>query len=358
MRGAFALIALLSVFWSCLGYSALKVEQLKSTVDAQKADDFAIPLIVGTPANIARRINNALQYSQLGLIDGAFKESPFENQDPDNGTTGLGYEVLGQTPQYLSLLLSSYYMGAYSSADTHPVVFDLHSGDQIELSDLLTPAGMARVDKRMLRSRLAQIDAFLKVPNTRLTAEGQDGQKDAEIQRRLYLECRAKMVDDKLKRNEFYLAHGKLTLLQGCDFPHVVLALDDLVELPYSETFTSLDRDLTPYGHCLLITRSSRCGLRTASGIHEGLYVGMLDGKWPISLMVLGEGKPFYVDDRYKQRIPLTLSRPGAGHIVLSSSSGIEGGEEERFDLTVAADGSLSGSWRRRDKEPVPVILH
>ncbi|MPQ69093.1 MULTISPECIES: hypothetical protein [unclassified Pseudomonas] len=356
MRGAFALIALLSVFWSCQGYSALKVEQLKSTIDAKKAEEFATPLIVGSPANVARRINNSLQYTQLGLIDGAYKTSPFENQDPETGTTGLGYAVLGQTPQYLSLELRSEYMGAHPSYNNQPVVFDLQSGDRIELADLLTPSGMARFDKRMLRERLAAIDAFVKVPNKRFSEGDQDGHEDAETQRSLYRECRAKMVSGQIRRNEFYLADGKLTALQGCDFPHVVQALDDLMDLPHSETFAALDHDLTPYGHCLLIAHGTQCGLRAASGIHEGLYVGTMAGKLPISLMVFGDGGPFYFYDRYKEHIPLTLSRLGAGHIVLLFSH--ENQSSEKFDLTVAADGSLSGGWSRGGAEPVPVVLH
>ena len=357
MRGAFALIALLSVFWPGLVFSALKVEQLKSPIDPEKADNFAIPLIVGTPANVALRINHWLQHSQLGLIDGKYTRSPFEKQGSETGTVGLSYSVLDQTPGYLSLELRGDHMGAYSSSSSRPVVFDLQSGERIELVDLLTPAAMGRLDKRMLRARLAAIDELLGRPDMGGSSPGSDdGHEDSQTQRQAYRECRVGMIRGELTRNDFYLAGGKLTLLQGCEFPHVIQALDDLMDLPYSETYAELAPDLTPYGRCLLLSHTPGCDLRATTGLHEGLYVGELGDKLPISLMIFGDGQPFYFYNRYKLHIPLTLTRMGAGHILLRLDP--DDGESEVFDLRVAAHGSLSGSWTQGGREKLPVTLH
>jgi len=357
MRGAFALIALLSIFWPGLVFSALKVEQLKSRLYPEKADDFATPLIVGTPANVALRINNWLQHSQLGLVDGKYTRSPFEKQDPETGTVGLEYSVLDQTLGYLSLELRGDHMGAYPSSSSRPVVFDLQSGDRIELADLLTPVAMARLDKRMLRARLAAIDELLERPDMAGSSPGSDdGREDSEIQRSSYRECRVRMIRGELTRNDFYLAGGKLTLLQGCEFPHVIQALDDLMDLPYSETYTELAPDLTSYGRCLLLSHQPDCDLRATTGLHDGLYVGELGDKLPISLMIFGDGQPFYFYNRDKQHIPLTLTRMGAGHILLRLDP--DDGGSEVFDLRVAADGSLSGNWTQGEHEKLPVTLH
>jgi len=360
--GAFALMLPIASF------ARLGVEQLKSPGDPKEAEAYKVPLIVGEPTDVADRINLVLQNDLLGIIAGHYKKSPFEQENGNTGTTSLDYSVLDQTPTTLSLEIVGEYMGAYPSTGRRRYVFDLNTGRPVQLGDLFSSEGMARFSKRVIRERVAMIERAIAHPDSMRVNEKSSGEvSDLELQRQQYEECSDGLAKDGLAYDSFVLADGKLKVLRECSFPHVIQALDDIGEMEHAETYAALSHDLNSYGRCLLIDKKTNC--RPASNdLHAGVYRGKLDGRTSITLMMVADYSssysPFYFYDRYGTPIGLVLSRPGLGKVRLehrddAAPKDAEGKSPllEAFDLTLVADGSLTGQWTQLGKPPMSIVL-
>lgn len=237
-----ALLAFWCVMLSGAGHCESEPEEAVSEVVSPKSEERMPQLqLSGISVPALQQINSWIQ----------------SHVDYDLNASEQSYSVVAQTPQYLTLEMA-FEMG--KQWDVTHVEFDPSTGQNIEMADLFTPEGLARFDKRMLRKRIADIDAFLKAPDLPTSVpNAPQNKEESDFQRSLYRECRAKMLSGEINTNDFYLADGKITLLQGCDFPTVALGLDYLYRLPYSEPFKSLGHDLKPYGRCLLIERHKGC---------------------------------------------------------------------------------------------------
>ncbi|TCV96404.1 hypothetical protein EC912_102755 [Luteibacter rhizovicinus] len=363
------LIGALALMLPIASHAQLRVEQLKSPVDPKEAETYKVPLIVGTPSDVADRINLWLQYEQLDVIAGHYKKSPFEHEDGNSGTTSLDYSVLDQTPNTLSLEIGGEYMGAYPSSGHVRYVFDLNTGRPVRIGDLFSPEGMARFSKRVTRERIATINETIAQPDpTRTNEKDPEATDDLKMQREQYEECSQSLAQSGLDYDALVLADGHVKVLRGCGFPHVIQALDDIGEMEHSETYAALSHDLSSYGRCLLIDKKTDCKL-PSNNVHAGVYRGKLGGRTPITLMLVSNYSngytSFYFYDRYGTPIGLELTQPSPGKVRLerrddAAAKDAEGNAPvlETFDLTLGADGGLTGQWIQQGKPPMAVTLH
>ena len=354
--------ALFFLLWPLAVSAQLHVETLQSPDAAIDTRTFKVPKVVGTPIEVADRINLWLQYTQLEVIPGHYKKSPFDNVgQEDSGTTRLDYEVTTQTPNLLSFNLSGEYMGAYPSGSRSTVNFDLASGRPIVVEDLFTPLGFSRFSKRAIVARLKTIDDFVTALGR---SGGSDGGLDAdekESQRRQYQECRAGYIASGPRHDQLVLAQDHLTVSSDCGFPHVIQALDDLGSIEHSQTYVAMDRDLNPYGHCLLVERRTDCKIPLQK-LHVGVYRGSIAAHYPITLLVTDNGyslQALYFYDRIGNPMSLTTTAPGPNHarMELPAPGSQKSAAAEVFELVIQGDGSLQGTWAQPGKSPLPVTL-
>lgn len=354
--------ALFFLLWPLAVCAQLHVETLQLPDTAIDTRRFKVPKVVGTPIEVADRINLWLQYTQLDVIPGHYKGSPFDNAGQgDSGTTGLDYEVITQTPNLLSFNLSGEYMEAYPSTNRSTANFDLASGRPILVEDLFTPLGFSRFSKRAIVARLKTIDDFV---TSQGRSGGSDGGLDAdekESQRTQYRECRAGYIASGPRHDELVLAQDHLTVSSNCGFPHVTQALDDLGSIEHSETYVAMDRDLNPYGHCLLVERRTDCKIPLQK-LHVGVYRGSIAAHYPLTLLVTDNGyslQALYFYDRIGTPTSLTTTTPSPNHVrmELPAPGSRNSAAAEVFELVIQDDGSLQGTWAQSGKTPLSVTL-
>lgn len=317
---------------------------------------FRFPLVHGGADGVAARINDWLQASMLDRLVSAQGGTPFERVWPKpgswQGVVAMDYAVTANTPGYLELQVTGSFVGPYESPIDSRFLFAARSGRPLALADLFSAQGLQRFARRVRDARQARIDRFLASDEARTDGE------DAKTQRRAYLECRAQMADADLSYDDLVLERGRLHVIRGHCFPHVIQALDDLWDFDNAYPFAALDADLSAYGHCLLVARRTDCAL-PAGKVHAGVFRGTLGGRYPITLVWPDDGhpgtSPGYAYDRVGTLIELYQADAADGRLRLQRREG--GAVTETFELEPDGDGGLHGRWSAPGKRPLAVQL-
>ena len=359
MKWTALISSLLCLLLPAVSQAQLRVKTLpQPPVSKAARNGFKIPLIIGTPAPIAERINLWIQYMQLGIVAGSGSDSPMEYGKDEGGTTSLDYDVAAQTSNLLTLDLSGEYMGAYPSTGRSTATFDLGSGRPVKIDDLFSPLGLRRFAKRVVRDRAKTIHAYLATLST-----PRDGDPDdIASSREQYQQCIGYMVGGDTGLGDLQLSSDALAVTADCGFPHVIAALDNVGPMTFNQSYAALKPDLSAYGQCLLVERRLDCRPATDKP-HIGVYQGFVGAHVPITLIITGQdmaapSEAVYFYDRIRKPIALTLSTPQAGHMTLERTADAKTQvESESFQLTIAPNGNLQGQWSQPGKSPLPVTL-
>jgi len=356
-QASFFIFMLLSLI--SLGARAeLKVEQLQSSPDDQGNTQYKFPLITGTPPEIANNMNLWLQYSRLNSIAGHHKTSPFENLDGMHGTTALDYKILDETKSLLTIEFQGEYMGAYPVDATSRTIFNLGTGQPVQLVDILTADGAKKLNKHLTNNLQSAIDNFLS--HTDQLAPSADRPEDDNLntQKDIYTHCREDLEDGTLKHVKYTIINKQITLFKSCDFPHMIQALDDLGEITYSESFAEIKPDLNAYGNCVLIEANTNC--KPEPGVlYDGVYNGKLGNRAITLLVSRGEFIPIYFSDDEGSPVKLHFKQGEANSIRFDSYTEHEHKKpQESFILKTDNTGVLVGTWQQDGGEILPVELH
>ncbi len=194
---------------------------------------FEVPQVRLSNAAVARRINATLLHLLLTAnledttravsVRQAIRRAVAEyNANSRIGMFSTGYEVLLNRAGLLSLALVHEYMGAYPSTATSHVTFDVHTGRQLALPDLLS-------DTLALRQQWHQrIEARLRAYRLEVTQDATYDSTDWETV------CEYTGWNDTTQHlrpaalpclGEFALTPKGLVLYTSFSFPHVVLNL-------------------------------------------------------------------------------------------------------------------------------------
>lgn len=360
MKWTALISSVLCLLLPAVSQAQLRVETLPlPPVSKASRNQFKIPLIVGTPAAIADRINEWIQYTQLGIIAGSGSQAHVEYATGEGGTTSFDYDVAAQTSNLLGLDLTEEYMGAYPSTGRSTVTFDLGSGRPIKIDDLFTPLGLRRFAKRVVRDRAKTIHAYLAT-----LSSPQDGDPDdIASMREQYQQCIGYMVDGDTDLGDLQLSSDALAVTADCGFPHVIAALDNVGPMTFSQSYAALKPDLSVYGKCLLLERRLDCRPATDKP-HIGVYQGFVGARVPITVIITGQymaadSEAVYFYDRIRQPIALSLSTSEPGHVTLQHAADAKAQVgPESFQLAIAPNGNLQGQWSQPGKPPLPVTLN
>jgi hypothetical protein len=352
-----AILGILPLLIVPVATAGLIIDSLEST--HPNGTLYRFPLIGGeSPA--AFRINTFLQTRELEKLPGHYRESPFEDvwpeEDSYNGVTEIDYVLAFVQPGILTVEIVGEFYGAYPSAIGNTYHFDARTGEVITLRDLITPEGLAQLDKEITAKRLQWVDAFLageKVAGAELRTDPEE----AEEQKELYRECRDGIeMAHPVFEDEFRLTQYDFLLAREPCAPRVIRALDEL-DLSIRRGYEPLKELLSDYGSCLLIERRASCP-RSYGEIAPGVYRGKIAERYPITIVidtVDQEGLPRarYYYDKHGKAIQLRASRAEDGSLVLAES----GPPPARFELRIQPDGRLQGRWTQEDKDPLKVDL-
>jgi hypothetical protein len=266
---------------------------------------------------VAARINLDIQYALMGWVPGHYPTPMISDDEAESGTTWLSFEVIRADSRVLTLAISAEYMGAHPSAETYSISFDVQSGQRITESDLLIPAGRAFVKKQVDAMLTKAVRANLAHPDPRRFEKPYQGMEDdRNTQVDAYKGC--------LERDDAYRAYtwGKaLSVTESCEFPNMILALDDVGDVAFKRSYASLGPYLSDYGKCLLLSDSSTCS-NTLSSPTEGVWHGPIGRNTAITLVSQGAtngGMYFY--DRIGTPISLVFeeAKSRQGHWVFAA---------------------------------------
>lgn len=344
----------LALLFPLTGTAQAVVKTLVFPKGTEFADDYTVPVLSGVPEDVAYRVNLAIQYELLGLVPGHYPKPLFTEKNTTSGTTAVSYDVVENDGQVLTLMIGGEYMGAYPSSMSMHYIFDLHTGHRIDVAQVLTPAGLARVRKGVVGIVNTSIDKVLAHPDPARTNPSNPGWKDdLASQKQAYGECKERTASTDFRLGDLVLSKGTLSIVTNCEFPHVILALDDVGDMTYKATYASLAKDMTPYGRCLLVERKADCRPETSTEVDD-VWRGTL-GKGTAITLLKGSA-PVYLYERFGQPIELSPEATStADHWVLSRKQ--DDKTLETFDLKRTKDGSFSGTWSQPGHEPLPVVL-
>jgi hypothetical protein len=134
---------------------------------------FALAQVRGNDPAVVGRINRQLVRRGLHRADDTtLREQPARLAvrrarrqhlaDLTTGLSGCAYQVQAHTPSLLAFQLSAEYNGAYTYQMQEYVVFDLRTGRQLRLADLLRPADTLRLQQLWRRRINARVAALLR----------------------------------------------------------------------------------------------------------------------------------------------------------------------------------------------------
>lgn len=179
-----------------------------------------------------------------------------------------------------------------------------------------------------------------------------DSEDDLATQRDAYNECIGNIA--KYDWNTTFKLGDELIVSEGCEFPHVIQALDDVGDVEWKVSYASLAPDLSNYGRCLLVDHRTDCKRDNPSPA-VGVWRGTIGKATAISVISNDLGL-VYLYDKYGEGISLRASTVTPGHWRLVRTKG-DGPVIETFDLKTDPEGGFVGTWMQEGKTPLPVRL-
>ena len=193
------------------------------------------PRVASSP--VARRVNDALVQLFATELDGVSEQS---------------FTVERNDARILVLAVSGESCGAYCEAFTREVSFDMRTGRQLALDDLVTAKGLAKMASLMEaeRKRRYRAEAKANAAALRTTpATDKETRDDLEARRALNRSC---VEDPPAFDLRFKVGKaGSIVMTSGRCSNHAMRALDDVGEVVLDIPAAKLD--LTPYGRSLLL---------------------------------------------------------------------------------------------------------
>jgi len=336
----------------------IQIEPIQSPLNGKATAQYRVPYAIGSPLNTANTINTWVQYLWLNSIAGHSKISPFEHLDGMVGLVGLNYKLAAKTPSLLTIAFEAAYMDAYPSDAISRMTFELHGGQPIQLTDLLTAEGAEKLNKKFIEYQSSKIEKFLPTSMRDRSSEGGAQKSEFDVQSDAYTECRAHLKQSTLEHVQFTVSEGKITLFRACDFPHNIKALEDLDEIPYNQSVSNIETHLNTYGRCVLIENKTDCKL-ASNTLHDGIYRGELGGRAITLLLSQHDSTPIYYFDDEGTPIELSFTQDPDNSIHIESFLDEEHKRpHQSFSLTLDDADELIGSWQQEGGMQLPVKLH
>jgi len=338
-------------------HAELTVEELHSPLEANGFIQYKTPYITGLPFEIANIMNLWLQYSRLGSIAGHHKVSPFEKLDGTEGLTGLNYKVLDKTSSILSLEFQGQYMGAYPSDETSRTTLNIGTGQPIRLLDILSRDGAIKLNQILIDYQISEIKNFLTKNKQRNSLEYNDEKSEFDVQLEEYTKCEKMLANETLERVQFTITKNQLTIFRGCQFRHQIQALDDLGEIPFTQTTAKIETFLNPYGKCLISNQGGIC--KPEENSMYGVYQGVIASRPATLILGQGDFTPVFFFEDDGAPIKLIGGELIPDSIQLKSESNEDNpSAQQTLNLKIEKSNIITGTWQLGDGSPLPIMLH
>jgi hypothetical protein len=146
----------------------------------------------------------------------------------NDGLSELDYTITLNTKGVLSYRLDALGCGAYCEPYSIYFNFDLHTGELLKIQDVIRNEMLDSFRTAVLRHKVSALKTDLKEKDCLLSA-GQIDSADHNFVLEYIKQCMKEVNTDK-----FLLLKNELQIVDACEFPHAVKALQPVYELKYS----------------------------------------------------------------------------------------------------------------------------
>lgn len=309
--------------------------------------DYTFPELT-VKSEAAIKINTFLQGAELNVLFGKLKKTAFEKILPakgsNTGVTILEGSVIKNTASVFSVHVNTEYTSASLNQYTTVYNFDALTGDLLRFSDLFSSSGFAAIKQLINADRKKRLSNYLKTLNTK--------DEEGALAYKVYKDCLTAMPDDDLNKDQLTFNQNGLQLEKQSCFPdHYGQSLSDHADIYISKlTAAQLVPYLSAYGKLIVAGKSTKGAVLAVKGIKKGVYKGQINDKYPVTFLITYQSgndiRGCYFYDLAGQQIDFSGSIKNGNTIELKTSIQ-DNDPAEKFNLTAASDGSLSGTWSK-----------
>ncbi|QZT37924.1 hypothetical protein K5X82_03245 [Halosquirtibacter xylanolyticus] len=329
------------MLFSIQGWAQNSVNNHYFTIDNIDNEYFSIPWVKNTQhPKVVERINQTIQMNTVGCLYKVKGEEKFFEEmmplDGTQGTVGLDYVILINTPEILSIAFTKETNAAYPDTHYSYLNFNAATGHQIELDELFTPNGLLELHILAARQYNRAIREFYQTAFDRGLLQKGD------------YESRGKVLLDLMECNTsnrisfFGVQSGDIVVRKDRCFAHVA----QIVDIDW-ETTVRVDHfnkeDLTALGEALLVDKKPIATTHYSKHPNRMEIHGRIDGKYAFTMNLYFDvdsawGSYWYnhnggfINIEVKQLSPDTIevSEDGA-----------------KFLFKIQDDGTLTGHWTK-----------
>jgi hypothetical protein len=150
-----SVFCLLAFLWCADAAAQFTIKDVSDTLDGSYV--FPVLQSVQQP-EIARKINQSLQMSELGLVIGPTTKNPLANLKKEDD---YSYTIICNTARIFSVGISTGHNGAGSHYQFRNYSFDVKTGNLIDQSVLFSPTGQAQIKHSLYKAWKKSIKANL-----------------------------------------------------------------------------------------------------------------------------------------------------------------------------------------------------
>lgn len=257
MRKMFLLVLLMP----SLSHSQVIVKEIKETHPVRKTEEYIFPTIKAKRSTVTDRINNTLCSDFLDIDRSKIKKSIFENIWPGGENnygllSDISYEVLQNSTRIFSISISAEGCGAYCEPFTRYYNFDLQTGKEFKLEDLLTPAGNKLLLEAMNKQKKELLQQKIRSAKELLSKKGSAVDKDDkeyyEEMIEVYNSCLESQLYTSLDYAQFSLQQKTLVVFTDRCSAHVNRNVDELGDFEFGFSLTNWKKQFSAFGLSLL----------------------------------------------------------------------------------------------------------
>lgn len=258
MRKMFSVFILLLPF---LVAGQVTVKEIKETHPVEETGEYIFPFIKAKSSTVSNLINNTLCSDFLDVDRAKIKKSIFENvwpgeENPVGRLHDISYEVLQNSNRIFSISISAEGCGAYCEGFTRYYNFDLQTGKQFLLEDLLTADGrklllefINKQKKETLQHKIRSAKETLRKKSSPLNEEDKEYYEEMID---VYTTCLEEQVYSSFEYLQFSLQQKTLVVFGERCSAHVNQNVDELGDFEFGFSLANWKKHFSPYGLSLL----------------------------------------------------------------------------------------------------------
>lgn len=232
----------------CMGTTVAQPFSIEPRLDTSRAGTvYSFPVVTSGPRNVQTKINTFLQRTELELVFGEEDSSIFERiwprEDFFSGIAALDFEVKENSARILSIQIDREGCGAYCESYSTYYNFDASTGEQIQLSNIFSEAGLAKLSEEIVAEQKSMIAELIATA---------DESESPEAVREMFQACLEFITSAHACDRGFLLRDGNLYFYGSRCSSHALLGLDELGEFEIVKSLDEVKEYLSEYGRKLL----------------------------------------------------------------------------------------------------------